>query len=785
MEANSEVPTNAPTRATPALPPRVGRNLAFAPIDAEAAFNPVGWLLRILRYRLTIAGIMAAALALGVLVYLMTTPLYVSTTRLEILPQGAKVVEDFQVTREASDARALLTARERVMSYPVARRVVYTLGLADQPTFIAPPPTFSLVNLVKRIFRVDLSSRPPAYTAADRERIAVAVVQANMVVRPIVGTNILLVSYSDADRERAARVAEQIAASYISERIDQASQTSQTARSFIEDQVAQVRVRLQKSEEDLAEYARVNQLQLTGEDSNLIGASMLELNKNLLEIEKARIEQESYTRLITAGRIADLPQVVDNQTLNQLKLRVAELRGEYEMKRGDLKPAFPEMKALQARIVDAERQIARTTSVIAETIRLKFQELQAREQAMRARLADLERQQQEFRDKNIRYTILKREVDANRSQYQSLINKLNDVGVSSEIRSPSAAVVDAAQVAPFPSQPRLTINLIAALLLGALTSAVAVYAIEVMTRHFSTPDQIEADLGVPVLGMVPRVTSEDIAKAVADPSSAMSEAYRSLRTSLQFAVSDNFHTLLVTSSEPTEGKSTTVYKLAQEFAALGRRVLAIDADMRKPSLHKHFGTNHAIGLSNFLMASQNTDGDAGMFQKTANPNVTFVSAGILPPSPADLLNSENMAVLLSRCAGYFDVVIVDTPPVIGLADAPILARMTDATLLVVSTRQVSRSSARSAIARLQAVGANVVGATMSKFTVDRFDYKYSYKYQSYNYYAYKADQPAIEGSTSDASSRSREGKAAARVAGLRGSLRRGRDLVGKLRRMAG
>lgn len=768
----------------PTIRPRNPQSLAITPADTDATFNPVGWLLRILRFRVTIAGIVAASMALGFLVYLMTTPLYVSTTRLEILPQGAKVVEDFQVTRETSDPRALLTARERVLSYPVARRVVHTLGLADQPAFLAPTPTFSVVNLVKRIFRVDLSSRPPTLTAADRERLAVEKVQGNMTVRPIVGTNILLILYSDTDRQRAARIADQIAMGYISERIDQASQTSQTARNFIEDQVAQVRVRLQKSEEDLAEYARSNQLQLTGDDSNLITTNTIELNKSLLQVEKDRIEQEGYARLLARGRVNDLPQVVENQTLNQLKVRVAELRGEYEMKLGELKPAFPEMKSLQARIAEADRQITRTTAAIAESIRLKYQELQAREQAMRGRLADLERQQAEFRDKNIRYTILKREVDANRSQYQSLINKMNEVGVSTEIRSPSAAVVDAAQIAPYPSQPRLSIHMLVSVLLGMLVSALTVYAIEVMTRHFSTPDQVEADLGVPVLGIVPRQSPEEIGKATADPSSALSEAYRSLRTSLQFAVPDNFHTLLVTSSEPSEGKSTTVYKLSHEFAALGRRVLVIDADMRKPSLHKLFGANHAIGLSNFLMSSHAADSEGGMFQATATPKVTFLSAGILPHSPADLLNSDNMAILLSRCSGYFDVVLIDAPPVIGLADAPILARMADATLLVVSTRQVSRSSARSSIARLNAVGANVVGAAMSKFTVDRFDYKYGYKYQNYNYYNYKAEHPAIEGLTSDGSSPSPRQPAATRMGRIRSSLRRYRNLVDKFGRAA-
>jgi capsular exopolysaccharide synthesis family protein len=239
------------------------------------------------------------------------------------------------------------------------------------------------------------------------------------------------------------------------------------------------------------------------------------------------------------------------------------------------------------------------------------------------------------------------------------------------------------------------------------------------------------------------VEERELEQQLSNPKSALSESYRSLRTSLQFSgVNGAPGTLLVTSAESSEGKSTTVIKLAHDFASLGAKVLIIDADMRRPSIHRRFNDDNAIGLSNLLTNTARREDMPRLIRQGKSANVFFMSAGTVPPNPADLLSSARMGLILSSLRKRYDMVIVDAPPVIGIADVPILSRLTDATLLVVSTNKVTRKAASMALKRLRSAGANVVGAAMTMFSVSKYDYNYTYGHLRYRYYTY-AD-PALQ-----------------------------------------
>ena len=408
------------------------------------------------------------------------------------------------------------------------------------------------------------------------------------------------------------------------------------------------------------------------------------------------------------------------------------------------------MQQLQSQIKELQRLYNNGVLAITDSLRLKYQEAQNKEADLKSKLAEMERQQVVFNDKNIKYTILKREVDSNRSQYDSLIAKLNEVGVSSELKTQSAAIVDFASLPAAPYSPRLSINLAIALALFMALAASIIYIIELLNNTFTNPEQIEKELGLSMLGILPLVEDRELIASIADQKSGLSEAYRSLRTSLQFSGAEGApRSLLVTSSEPSEGKSTTSFKLGQDFAALGARVLLVDGDLRKPNLHRLFGLDNAIGLSNLLTNTVRKDDLPGIFRPTKYPNVTVLTSGTIPPNPADLLSSPKMALILTNLGKRFDLIIIDAPPVVGLSDAPILSRLAEGTLMVVSTNQVTRKSAKTAVKRLRAAGANVIGAAMSKFAVNKFDYNYAYKYMNYQYYDYGASTPKIEGKVDD------------------------------------
>ncbi|MCP5002101.1 MAG: polysaccharide biosynthesis tyrosine autokinase [Hyphomicrobiales bacterium] len=706
--------------------------------EDEGGIDPLALLLYVVKYRWLIAVLVAIGLVAGAVVTWMQTPLYKTTAQMEISGASPKVFQDLEVISEAEDYRTYYTALEKLKSRSLAQRVVFELGLADNVKFLFPAPQFAISNLFARAFGYEAENSLDDFPPEQREKMAIGRIQKNLSVILIKNTSLIGITFSDQNPQLAAEIANEVAASFIDQRIDQTSETSDLARQFVEEQVVQVKDKLQASEQALVAYAKSEGITVTGSEISLVASNIEEINNALSAAIQERLDYSRLVQQIEAGRGASLPQVLDSSGIQALKQRVAELRATYQQKRAILKPDFPEMKALSREIAGLEKEIGEAVEVVTSSILLRRDESIAKEADLEAKLNELENEQSIFQDKNIQYTILKREVDSNRSQYETLIGKLNEVGVGSNVRRENTTIVDAAVVPDGPYSPRLKINLAIALALSMAFAAAVVYLLELLNNTFSNPDQIESDLKLPVLGILPLVDDVKITEQLSDQKSALSEAYRSLRTSLQFTGTDgNPRSLLVTSSEPAEGKSTTSFKLGQDFGSLGLRVLIVDADLRKPNLHLQFGTDNAIGLSNLLTNTARREDLQEIFRPTRYANVTFLSAGTIPPNPPDLLSSPKMAMLLQACTDQFDIVILDSPPIMGLSDSPILARMVEGTLLVVSANQVTRKSSQAALKRLKTIGGQVFGATLSKFSANKFEYAYAYRYMSEGYYTLK------------------------------------------------
>ncbi|TIN18367.1 MAG: polysaccharide biosynthesis tyrosine autokinase, partial [Mesorhizobium sp.] len=687
-----------------------GRNYS----EQDERFNPLKLFFYVVQYRWLIVMMVAAGLVAGAVVTMLQTPRYQATTKLEILVPSAKVFQDIEVVSEDSDVRAFLTAREKLKSRALAQRVVFQLGLSEKPDFLFPTPDFSLSNILYRAFGISKSPSLQERTPEEREAIAIGRVVSNLTVTLVTNTSLLSITFEDQNPKYASDVANQVAQSFIDQRLDQTSETSDLAREFIQEQVLQVKQKLQKSEEELVAYAKDAGITITGDDKSLIGSNIEALNAALATAIQDRLDAGRAVDQIDKGRGASLGPVLESKGLQALSEKLGDLTSQYQQKLGILKPGFPEMQQLQSQIKELRRLYDNGVLTITDSLRLKYQEAQNKEADLKSKLAEMEKQQVVFNDKNIKYTILKREVDSNRSQYDSLIAKLNEVGVSSELKTQRAGIVDFATQPGAPYSPRLSTNLLIALGLFMALSTSIIYIIELLNNTFTNPEQIEKELGLAMLGILPLVDDRDLIASIADQKSGLSEAYRSLRTSLQFSGAEGApRSLLVTSSEPSEGKSTTSFKLGQDFAALGARVLIVDGDLRKPNLHRLFGLDNTIGLSNLLTNTVRKEDLASIFRATKYPNVTVLTSGTIPPNPADLLSSPKMALIVTNLGKRFDLVIIDAPPVVGLSDAPILSRLAEGTLMVISTNQVTRKSAKTALKRLRAAGANVVGAAMS------------------------------------------------------------------------
>ena len=718
----------------------------------DSSFDPLKLLWLAVHYRWLIVACILVGLACGLFFTWQQTPLYRATNKIEISNTGAKVIQDLEVVTPLNDSRKFETARQKFLSYDLARRVVFSLNLSDDTEFLAPIASFSLRNLLDRIIGNDKSQELAALSPKQRQTSAIITVNKNLSANIIRNTSIIAVSYVHADPNLAALIANQAAKSFIDQGVESRSQTSDLTRQFIEEKVIDTKKKLEISEKDLVAYAKEAGLTLDGSNVSLISANIIEVNKSLGKTISERLLVERYVSQLKSNGSASLPQVFESGAIQQTKNKIAQLKATYQEKRATLKPEYQEMRSLQAQIDSLSADLDSAIVGIGKSVEIQYEQILAKEKALRQELVKLEDQQSSFQEKNIDYTILKREVASNRSQYETLIGKLNEIGVGADLKTTTARVVDEALPPTSPYTPRLGLNLGAALALFSGLAVIIIYAFELMNNTFTIPDQIEDELSLPVLGMIPRVKTSEIAGQLLDPKSPISEAYRTLRTSIQFTGAEaSMKSLLVTSSEQGEGKSTTVQKLAEGFADLGKSVLVIDADLRKPRMHTIYNTTTKLGLSNLLSNVVRNGNFASIFQKTAHPNITFLSAGTIPPNPANLLASEEMGLTLHLCTKKYDLVIIDSPPIMGLADAPILSRQVDAVLLVVSSKQVARKSAKHAVKRLKSIGAHIVGATLNKFSIDKIDYNYAYRYMSYNYYNYENEPGMLENGSGNAS----------------------------------
>ncbi|RUT29980.1 polysaccharide biosynthesis tyrosine autokinase [Arsenicitalea aurantiaca] len=715
--------------------------------ESEEAFDPVKLFWLALRYRWLIAVLVGLGLVLGLAMTLMQSPKYAATARIEIMVPTARVLEDMDIVAQSSDLRTFETAREKLRSRDLARRVALELNLANDARFLFPRPDFSVGNIFARIFGTSSEPSLDAYTAEEREQLAISQILRDLSANLIRGTSLLEVRFASHDPERARQIANQVVQSYMDQQVDRTIATSDLARQFIDEQVAEAKNSLEASEAALVAYSKDQQLGAAGEDGSLITASITAINDALAQAIQRRLENERLVAQIDAGDAAGLTRVLESQAIQNLRGDIATLRSEYQQKLGIFKPAFPEMQRLSAQISELERQLQQGVNAIAGAIRLSYEASLQEERDLRQKLAELEVEQVAFRDKNIQYTILNREVASSRAQYQSLIDKRNELGVVSDLRRDNIDVVDYAITPTAPFQPSLFRNLLLFLGGAVALSAAAIYILELLNNKFSTPDQVESELKLPVLGIIPKAEGDKLSEGLLDPRSALSEAYRSLRTSLQFSGADGApRTLLVTSAEPGESKSTSAYKLAEEFAALGEKVLIVDCDLRRPSLHRVFKTDNTMGLTNLLTNTVAPEDVQQLFHHSpAHPKLDFLSTGPMVPNPADLLSSSRMGGVIRACTKAYSLVILDGPPVIGLSDALILSRHSEATLLVVAAHQTARKSAGAALKRLHSAGGNIVGAMLGKLDIEKIDYSYAYRYMYEGYYSYGSEEtPRIE-----------------------------------------
>ena len=704
--------------------------LALTP--AETLNRTIREYLRILFNRkILILSITAACVAIGAFRALTTTPEFTSSLRLQI-DRNVKIIDSGATSAENEDPDFMRTQYQLLQSRAIAERAVSELNLGADAGFLKSRG-FSLLGTVTRLFgskSANNSQIPQASNSQisqeESDRAAVQVVLANRAMKPVVGSRLIDLTFTDPNPERAARVVTGLGNAYIQSLLDKRFQANAFAKSFIEDKLKQLQLRLQESERAVLDFGQKEQIITTSEKTSIAETNLATANAALSTIIGERIKNEQQWKQIENADAITSPQFLQNGVIAGLRDRRNALVADYQEKLEMFKPSYPAMVQITNRIKETERQLASEVQTIKASLKATYVASLTQEREIRDRVDGLRGEVLDLQKRSIQYNILKREAETNRTLYDNLLQRYKEVDVAGGIGQINVFVVERAEVPQVASSPRVLRDMGISLLLGLLIGIAGAIVLEKSDDRIRSLEDMETVTGLPTLGVIPKVGSgRNVETEIFDARSELSEAYRSLCTSLHFATEHGLpKTLLVTSSSAGEGKSTSSIAIARHFATLGMRVLLIDADLRKPSLHEKLGLANSTGLTNYLTGNATPP---ETFQKTSIPNLTFMPSGPLPPNAADLLSGSRFLSLLSVGMEAFGLIVIDGPPVMGLADAQLLSSAAAATLFVVGAGKVRKNAIRLALQRLQFSRGLVLGSVLTRHGAER-GYGYGYGY---------------------------------------------------------
>jgi capsular exopolysaccharide synthesis family protein len=695
------------------------------------------------KHRWVIAGAVGTCLAIAIIVSLLMKPQYTATVRIQVAREAAKIVDMQQVESEQSGGTTIefyQTQYALLKSRSLSEAVVRDLGLANNPAFLSDGESSE---------PADLQAMP----VAQRLALATSKVNEHTGISPVRGSSIIDVSFAASDPALSAKIANSIAQNFIESNLARRFDAAAYAREFLQSRLEQVRQKLEESERKAVEYAQAQGLiriragsAENPSEQSLVANNLAELSSQLTAARAARAQAEAQYRAGASGSVA--AQSLTSTTVNELRQQRAELLGQLSKLESDFGPEYPPVVALKSQIGELARQIdreqSRVRTSVAEDLGGRFRQALATEQSLQSRVEALKAQLLGEQRRSIQFNILQRDVDTNRALYDALLQRFKEVGIAGGVGTNNISIVDRALAPRSPSSPNVPLNLALGLLLGLVIGCVAAIVLEQLAESVISPTEFQSKLRIPLLGSTPATKvplglkllpsrtkgEQQSVPAMVAGQSELSEAYFSILTALQFSTSSGApKTLAVTSSQQGEGKSTTAMALARGLVSIGSSVLLIDADMRNPSIHRALNLPNRRGLSDVLSGNAEFK---DVIQPTDTRGFAAMTAGKTPPNPAELLAGEGLEKTIKAAVELFDHVIFDSPPVLGLADAPLIARAAEGTVFVIEASRTRSSQARHALDRLTAVRAHILGAVLTKLDSRSSGYGdgygYSYKY---------------------------------------------------------
>ncbi len=632
----------------------------------------------------------------------------------------------------------------------LARRAVKKLDLQSVPEFNgtakpSPTPITVLRDSTERFMRTLTRTAPPPEETpkpdeTTTESSYVGGFLGRVQVAPVAESKLVDVYFTSTDPNFAARATNVLVDEYVTQNLEVRMQGTQSMLDWLEKEVGDQQTKVEKSERELATYRERENAMSLDEKNNIVVSRMNALQDAVIKARSTRIERETlYNQIkaLPAGASVDsIPFVA--QQVQAHKLQMSELQRQKAQLSERYGEKHPDIIALNARLADEQRQLDTDTVRAVQTVKNEYERASLEEKTYAQNLDEAKKDVQNLGRLSVGYNVLEREAKSNRTVYEALLQRQNELRVSNNSRQNNVRVVEHAEVPGGPVTPAGRRAWLLAIAVGLVAGIGVAYGLDYMNDTIKTPEDVTRVLKMPFLGLVPSVRGDKHpVLASSHAPHDFGEAFRSLRTSIISKYpGEGAKTMVVTSAQPLEGKTTTACNIAMALAYGGSRVLLIDADMRRPGMHRPLRLTNERGLSQILTGQARV---RDVIQRTVDPNLLAITAGRTPPNPSELLSSERMKTLLTNLGhGPFDWIVIDTPPVLAVTDAVILAPSVAGVTFVVGAEMTRRRLAERALETILASHPKMVGVVLNKVDFARNKYYYS-RYYGHQYKSYYAE----------------------------------------------
>ena len=634
----------------------------------------------------------------------------------------------------------------------LTRRVIQKLDLQNVPEFNGtaeppPSPTLFVRGLVRQGLQLIGRGAPeapreePSPDETANESALIDGFISRVEVVPVMGSKLVDVFFRSTDPDFAATAVNALIEEYVTQNLEVKLQGTTNMLQWLDTELANQQQKVEDAERALAEYRDRQNAMSLDERNNIVVSRLNALNDALLRARTSRIQKESLFNQVKSlsdpAQGESLPVIAQNPQVQSLKLQLVEMQQQKARLAERYGEKHPEMQKVNASLADAQRQLAAETNNALQSVRNEYERAMLEERTLAQSLEGAKADAQDLSRKSVSYNVMEREAQSSRAVYEALLQRANELRVSSNSRANNVRIVDRAEVPKAPLTPTGRRTWVLSVLIGLVAAIGAAYGLDYMNDTVKTPDGVSRDLKLTLLGLVPSVRGDKHPiLASSHAPHEFGEAFRSIRTAIVAGYpAQGAKLMLVTSAQPLEGKTTTACNIAMALSYGGARVLLVDADMRRPGMHRPLRLTNERGLSQVLSGQVRV---RDVIQRTVDPKLLAITAGPVPPNPSELLASERMKTLLANLSsGPFDWIVIDTPPVLAVADALILVPSVSGVTFVIGSEMTRTRLAERAAESIVASRPKVLGAILNKVDFDRNKYYYSRYYGSQykSYYA--------------------------------------------------